>query len=83
MLYAHPTRRGYFAVWQDLESGGKFFPAGAHMLMVTVVQGDSERVEEQSRNKTIGEIQTVLRTMYGAGVPEPLDIYVPRRQVAA
>jgi len=80
VLYAHPSRRGYYAVWQDLESSGKFFPEAAHLLMVTVVQRDSERVETQPTNATVSELQTVLRTMYGSSIPEPLDVLVPRWQ---
>lgn len=80
VLYAHPHRRGYYAVWQDLESGGKFFPEGEHLLMVTVVQRDSERVESQPQAETVHEIQLVLRSMYGEHVPEPLEVYVPRWQ---
>ena len=80
VLYADPARRGYYAVWQDLESGGRFFPKGTHLLMVTVVQRDSERVEAQPENATVREVQAVLRSLYGETVPEPTDILVPRWQ---
>lgn len=78
VLFADSRRRGYYAVWQDLESHGKFFPAKANLLMVTVVQSDSQRVEKQSKNETIGELQAVLRQMYGQNIPEPTDIYIPK-----
>lgn len=77
VLYAHPEKRGYYAVWQDMESHGKFFPEHANILMTTVVNADSRRVETQSRNATIVEIQTVLYHMYGRHIPDPVDIYVP------
>ena len=80
VLYAHPERRGYYAVWQDLESHGKFFPEDAHLLMVTLVQRESERVEAQPQDATVSEVQAVLRSLYGAGVPEPLDVLVPKWQ---
>lgn len=82
VLFAHPERRGSFAVWQDLESHGKFFPSGAHLLMVTVVQAQSRQVESQPKDKTVAEIMKVLRQMYGDSVPNegPLRTYVPRWQ---
>lgn len=78
VLYAHPSRRGYLAVWQDLESHNKFLPAGAHILMVTVVQADSIRLETQPENKTIQEIQQVLRGVYGAQIPQPTAMHIPK-----
>ena len=48
--------------------------------MVTVVQNDSRRVEAQPQNETVAELQGVLRAMYGDGIPEPLEVYVPRWQ---
>lgn len=78
VLFAHPSRRGYYAVWQDLESHGKFFKKGSNVLLVTVVQTDSQRVERQSLKQTINELQENLRVMYGPDIPDPLDIFVPR-----
>ena len=70
----------YYAVWQDLEaSHGRFFPRGSHVLMVTVVQEDSRRVESQPHAATQAEIIATLRSMYGrlGPVPEPLAMLVP------
>jgi len=80
VLYAHPQRRGYYAVWQDLESGGKFFPPGSNILLVTVVQNESKRVEVQPQEQTVREILAVLRSMYGDAVPTngPINVVVPR-----
>ena len=36
---------------------------GTHMLMVTVVQRDSERVETQPQDATVRELMTVLRSL--------------------
>jgi len=77
ILYADPDHRGYFAVWQDMESHGKFFPNRENILMVTVVQADSRRVEVQAKSETLQEVQTVLRRMYGESIPEPLDVFIP------
>jgi polyamine oxidase len=77
VLLAHPQRRGYFAVWQDLEPHRKLFPESANMLLVTVVQADSVRVEEQTEAETIREVRGVTTMMYGVA-DAPLGIFVPR-----
>jgi len=77
ILYADPKRRGYYSVWQNMESHGKFFPENANILMVTVVQAESERVEAQPKHKTIEEVQATLKMMYGQHIPEPVDIHIP------
>lgn len=78
VLFADATRRGYYAVWQDMESHGKFFPIHANILMVTLVQRDSWRVELQPASETVAELQAALREMYGPDVPEPIDILIPK-----
>lgn len=78
VLFAHPTRRGSFAVWQDMESHGKFFPSNANILMVTLVQADSRRVELQSKEETVAELEAALKMMYGPDVPKPIDIFIPK-----
>jgi len=80
VLFADPARRGYYAVWQDMESHGKFFPTKSNILMVTLVQQDSRRVELQSKADTIAELQAALKRMYGPHIPEPLDILIPKWQ---
>ena len=65
------------AVWQSLESHHKFLPMRANILMVTVVQDDSKRVESQPTQQTVHEIQQVLQKMYGSTIPEPLAAYFP------
>lgn len=77
VLFAHPNKRGYYAVWQDLESDGKLFPKDANILMVTLVQDDSRRVEAQDKRSTIAELQAALKMMYGQSIPDPIDILVP------
>eukprot|EP00747_Dinoflagellata_sp_TGD_P055290 gnl/TRDRNA2_/TRDRNA2_149472_c0_seq1.p1 gnl/TRDRNA2_/TRDRNA2_149472_c0~~gnl/TRDRNA2_/TRDRNA2_149472_c0_seq1.p1 ORF type:complete len:348 (+),score=53.75 gnl/TRDRNA2_/TRDRNA2_149472_c0_seq1:127-1044(+) len=78
VLYADPDpkKRGYFAVWQDMESHGKFLPHAANILMVTVCQELGRRLEVQSEARTSKELTQVLRSMYGPSVPEPLSIRV-------
>eukprot|EP00656_Telonema_subtile_P000413 TRINITY_DN10190_c0_g1_i6.p1 TRINITY_DN10190_c0_g1~~TRINITY_DN10190_c0_g1_i6.p1 ORF type:complete len:275 (+),score=56.25 TRINITY_DN10190_c0_g1_i6:775-1599(+) len=76
-LFADPEERGSYAVWQSLESQHKFLPEAANMLMVTVVQDQSKRVETQPTAITVSQIQKVLATMYG-DIPEPVSVLVPR-----
>ncbi|XP_078597199.1 uncharacterized protein LOC144873576 [Branchiostoma floridae x Branchiostoma japonicum] len=70
-------RRGYYTVWQNMEAEG-LFPKGTNLLLVTLMDDEARRVEAQSDQATQAEVMAVLRTMYGAGIPDPTDILVPR-----
>uniref|UniRef100_A0A0E0M0H1 Amine oxidase domain-containing protein n=1 Tax=Oryza punctata TaxID=4537 RepID=A0A0E0M0H1_ORYPU len=73
-LYAS-TRRGYYAVWQEFE---KQYP-DANVLLVTVTDEESRRIEQQPDNQTKAEIMEVLRSMFpDEDVPDATDILVPR-----
>lgn len=72
-LYAS-ERRGYYPVWQQLE---KQYP-GAHVLLVTVTDEESRRIEQQSNDETKAEAMEVLRKMFGKNIPDATDILVPR-----
>ncbi|XP_047084919.1 polyamine oxidase 1-like [Lolium rigidum] len=73
-LYAS-SRRGYYGVWQEFEVQ---YP-GANVLLVTVTDEESRRIEQQSDNQTKAEIVQVLRNMFpAADVPDATDILVPR-----
>ncbi|XP_051183294.1 polyamine oxidase 1 [Lolium perenne] len=73
-LYAS-SRRGYYGVWQEFEAQ---YP-DANVLLVTVTDEESRRIEQQSDNQTKAEIVEVLRDMFpGADVPDATDILVPR-----
>ncbi|XP_039117607.1 LOW QUALITY PROTEIN: polyamine oxidase 1-like [Dioscorea cayenensis subsp. rotundata] len=72
-LYAS-KRRGYYPIWQQLE---KQYP-GANVLLVTVTDEESRRIEQQSNAATKAEIMNVLRDMFGKNIPEATDILVPR-----
>ncbi|KAM3542083.1 hypothetical protein ARSEF1564_005039 [Beauveria bassiana] len=76
-LYASPTRRGWYPVFQSLSTEG-FLP-GSNILFVTVVAGGSYRVEQQTDEQTKAEIMQVLRDMYpDTTVPEPTAFMYPR-----
>ncbi|KAL6643034.1 hypothetical protein ACP70R_021215 [Stipagrostis hirtigluma subsp. patula] len=73
-LYAS-DRRGYYPVWQQFE---KQYP-GSNVLMVTVTDDESRRIEQQSDNQTKAEAVEVLRKMFpGKEVPDATNILVPR-----
>lgn len=71
-LYASPTTRGYYPLFQSLSTEG-FLP-GSNIIFVTVVDNEAYRVENQPKEQTIQEIVEVLQEMFPAvQVPAPLD----------
>ncbi|KAG6630298.1 polyamine oxidase 1-like [Carya illinoinensis] len=72
-IYAH-ERRGYYTFWQHMENA---FP-GSNILVVTLTNGESKRVEGQSDEETLKEAMGVLRDMFGPNIPNATDILVPR-----
>ncbi|CAN6299955.1 unnamed protein product [Urochloa humidicola] len=73
-LYAS-ERRGYYPIWQQFE---KQYP-GSNVLLVTVTDDESRRIEQQPDNQTKVEAVEVLRKMFpGKDVPDATDILVPR-----
>ena len=59
---------------QNLDSE---FP-NANILMVTVIDEESRRIEQQPDSETLEEIMGVLKNMFGKDVPTAESIYVPR-----
>lgn len=51
---------------------------GSNILVVTLTNGESKRVESQSDQETMREAMEVLRNMFGPDIPEASDILVPR-----
>ncbi|KAJ4795756.1 Polyamine oxidase [Rhynchospora pubera] len=72
-LYAN-ERRGYYGVWQHFE---REYP-GSNVLLVTVTDEESRRIEQQSDEDTKAEIMQVLKEMFGKNIPDATDILVPR-----
>lgn len=72
-IYAH-ERRGYYTFWQHMENA---YP-GSNILVVTLTNGESKRVEAQPDKETLREAMEVLRNMFGPDIPDALDILVPR-----
>jgi len=76
-LYASPTRRGYYPVWQSLSTEG-FLP-DSNIIFATVVGRESYRVEAQDDETTKAELMAVLREMFpDVDVPEPIAFMYPR-----
>jgi polyamine oxidase len=76
-LYAHPTTRGYYPVWQSLSTAG-FLP-GSNILFATLVDEQSYRVEAQDDETTMAEGMAVLRQMFpNVTVPDPIAFTYPR-----
>ncbi|KAL5708151.1 sarcosine oxidasee (formaldehyde-forming) [Ranunculus cassubicifolius] len=72
-IYAH-ERRGYYTFWQHMENA---YP-GSNILVVTLTNEESKRVEVQKDEKTMEEAMGALREMFGPDVPEAEQILVPR-----
>ncbi|KAI8085104.1 uncharacterized protein BX664DRAFT_300835 [Halteromyces radiatus] len=78
-LYAHPTSRGLYSVWQNMNAKG-YFPQQTkdNVFMVTVTQDNAHRVEAMTDDQVKDELMDVLRKMYGDDIPEPTDFVFPR-----
>lgn len=51
---------------------------GSNILVVTLTNGESKRVEAQADSDTLKEAMGVLRDMFGPNIPDATDILVPR-----
>lgn len=51
---------------------------GSNILVVTLTNDESKRVESQSDEETLKEAMVVLRDMFGSDIPDATDIVVPR-----
>lgn len=50
----------------------------SNILVVTLTNEESKRVEAQSDEETLKEAMGVLRDMFGSDIPDATDILVPR-----
>jgi polyamine oxidase len=77
ILYADPDERGYYPVWQPLDTPG-FFP-GSGILFATVTGDQAYHAEHQTDEEVKDEFVSVLRDMFGPdNVPEPVEFKFPR-----
>ncbi|XP_010068969.2 polyamine oxidase 1 [Eucalyptus grandis] len=72
-IYAH-ERRGYYAFWQHMENAHP----GSNILVVTLTNEESNRVENQPDEETLKEAMEILRDMFGPNIPNATDILVSR-----
>ncbi|KAL4917680.1 amine oxidase [Aspergillus aurantiobrunneus] len=76
-LYADPTTRGFYPVFQSLSTEG-FLP-NSGIIFVTVVDSQAYRVERQSAEATKAEILDILRLMFPeTEIPDPIAFTYPR-----
>ncbi|KAK7716792.1 hypothetical protein SLS63_010995 [Diaporthe eres] len=76
-LYADPTQRGWYPIWQSLDLD-EFFP-GSHVLFTTVTERESKRVERMTNEQTLAETMDVLHAMFpNITVPQPTAFAYPR-----
>ncbi|RCI12224.1 hypothetical protein L249_0157 [Ophiocordyceps polyrhachis-furcata BCC 54312] len=77
MLYASPTTRGYYPVWQSLDADG-FLP-GSNIIFATTTYDESYRIEQQSDQETKEELLAVLAQMFpDVKMPQPTAFMYPR-----
>ena len=77
ILYAS-KRRGYYPVWQDLDTDAGLPDAGTNILIITVTGEEATRIQYQSNQETLDEIMIVLRGVYGQNIPDPVAFYYHR-----
>ncbi|KAJ5123089.1 hypothetical protein N7448_009186 [Penicillium atrosanguineum] len=76
-LYADPTTRGYYPVWQSLSAPG--FIEESNIIFATVVSQEAYRIERQTDEQTKDEAMAVLRKMFpDVDIPEPEAFMYPR-----
>lgn len=76
-IYADPTTRGYWPVWQSLTPQG--FLEGSNIIFCTMTEQQSHRIERQDDNTTMHEGLEVLRLMFpDVDIPEPIAFHYPR-----
>lgn len=76
-LYASPTTRGWYPVWQSLSTPG-FIP-GSNIIFVTVVEQQSYRIEKMSDEAVLAEVTGALQLMFpDITIPQPTAFMFPR-----
>lgn len=76
LIYADPETRGYYPEFQPLDLPGVL--EGSGLMIATVVNDQSYRVEAQSFEETQVEVMEVLRNMYGSKIPDPTHLWYKR-----
>ncbi|RHZ63441.1 uncharacterized protein CDV56_107482 [Aspergillus thermomutatus] len=74
--YTKIFMQGYYPEFQPLDLPGVL--EGSGLLVATVVNDQSYRVEAQSNEETQKEVMAVLRSMYGNDIPDPSHLWYKR-----
>lgn len=78
-VYSDPDARGRYPLWQNLNAPGFFNGStDGYIYFVTHVDDQARRLGAMTNDDVKAESMFKLREMYGDGIPEPLDIVVPR-----
>ncbi|XP_062523259.1 uncharacterized protein LOC134197925, partial [Corticium candelabrum] len=72
-IYAVSTR-GYYPAYTNLQK----FISKANVLIATVTGDRARTVERQSDEKTVAEVMSVVRKMFGSTVPDPIETFVTK-----
>uniref|UniRef100_K4AJR7 Amine oxidase domain-containing protein n=1 Tax=Setaria italica TaxID=4555 RepID=K4AJR7_SETIT len=76
-LYAS-SRRGHYPIWQGKKPHLENEYPGSSILLITITDDESRRIEQQSYEQTKAEATEVLRKMFpDRDVPNATDIFVP------
>ncbi|KAL4790545.1 amine oxidase [Aspergillus venezuelensis] len=73
LIYADPETRGWYPEFQPLDLPGVL--EGSGLMVATVVNDQSCRVEAQANEETQAEVMEVLRSMYGEDIPDPTHLW--------
>jgi monoamine oxidase len=65
--------RGYYTLWVNVTTPGMF--PGSNILLSVLVDDMAKKAELKSEAELKTELTSVLRRMYGAGVPEPEAVF--------
>ncbi|RCI01975.1 hypothetical protein CU098_000804, partial [Rhizopus stolonifer] len=80
-LYANNLTQhgGYYTVWQNLNAPGYFFKSSDPILMVTITDKESQRIERMTNAQVQEEIMQVLQRMFPSlKIEPPIQILFPR-----
>ena len=66
-------QRGYYPLFQPME---QFLPGNPNVILATLTGALADHVVNQPIEVTTLELTQVLRTIYGEGIPDPVDILV-------
>ena len=66
-------QRGYFPMFQPMQ---QFLPGNPNVIIATLNGALADHVVNQPIEVTTTEVTQVLRTIYGEGIPNPVDILV-------